>query len=86
MEEKRQPAKTFRLGRVRANVWLNDAGNGAMYNVTVSRPYKDGDAWRDATSFSRADLLPLRKVLDQAHDWIWERELAVPTEEANAAA
>ena len=86
MEEKKQPVRTFRLGRVRAKVWANETDDSTMYNVTPSRPYKDGETWKDSTSFSRGDLLALTKVLDQAHDWIWEQEQATPAEKANEAA
>ncbi len=34
----------------------------------------------------RGDLLALRKILDQAHDWIWEQEQVTREEEAKEAA
>ena len=39
--------------------------------MTVSRLYKDGDDWRDSTSFGRDDLPLVGKVLDRAHTWIF---------------
>jgi hypothetical protein len=44
-----------------------------MFNVTVSRSYKDSEAqWQESSSFGMDDLLPLAKALDDAHSWIHE--------------
>ena len=40
--------------------------------MTFSRLYKDGNNWKDSTSFGRDDLPLLAKVADQAHTWIFE--------------
>ena len=50
------PVHELRLGRIRAAIWENDTQNGTRHNVTLSRLYKDGDNWRDTTSFGRDDL------------------------------
>ena len=68
--EKVRPVHEVRLGRIRAAVWENDTKNGTRHNVTLSRLYRDGDDWKDSTSFGRDDLLLLAKVADQAHSWI----------------
>ena len=41
-----------------------------------SRSYKDGDQWKDTTSFNRDDLLVVAKLSDQAHTWVCEQEQA----------
>jgi hypothetical protein len=41
-----------------------------MYNVTVSRSYKDGDTWKDSASFGPDDLLVLAKAANDAHSYI----------------
>ncbi len=64
---KKRPVHELRLGRIRAAVWENSTENGTRHNVTVSRFYKDGDDWRDSTSFGRNDLPLLSKVADMAH-------------------
>lgn len=71
-QEKTKPVHEIRLGRIRAAVWENETQNGARHNVTVSRLYKDGDQWKDSTSFGREDLPVVCKVLDMAHTWIYE--------------
>ena len=69
--EKNRPVHEIRLGRIKAAIWENDTQNGTRHNVTVSRLYKDGDAWKDSTSFGRDDLPLVAKVADQAHSWIF---------------
>ncbi len=69
--EKNRPVHEVRLGRIKAAIWENDTQNGTRHNVTVSRLYKDGDAWKDSTSFGRDDLPLVAKVADLAHTWIF---------------
>ena len=68
------PTHVVRLGLVRASVWLNQTEQGPRYNVSVSRLYMGGDQrWHSTASFGLKDLLPLAKVVDQAHTWISEQ-------------
>ena len=50
---KARPVREVRLGRIRAAIWENETQNGTRHNVTFSRLYKDGDEWKDSTSFGR---------------------------------
>ena len=70
---KSKPVHEVRLGRVKAAVWANSTDNGVRHNVTLSRIYKDGEEWKDTTSFGRDDLPLVAKVADKAHDWIFEQ-------------
>ena len=65
-----RPVQEIRMGRIRAAIWENETESGTRFNVTVSRLYKDGDAWKDSSSFGRDDLLVVAKVLDRCHTWI----------------
>lgn len=65
-----RPVQEIRMGRIRAAIWENETTNGTRFNVTVSRIYKDGDTWKDSSSFGRDDLLIVAKVLDRCHTWI----------------
>ncbi|TWU34920.1 hypothetical protein [Novipirellula artificiosorum] len=67
-----RPVHEVRFGRVKAAIWANDTENGTRHNVTISRIYKDGEEWKDSTSFGRDDLPLVAKVVDKAHDWIFE--------------
>lgn len=68
--DKKRPVHEIRLGRIRAAIWENATEKGVRHNVTVSRLYKDGEQWKDTTSFGRDDLLLVAKVADLAHTWI----------------
>jgi hypothetical protein len=69
-----RPVHTVRYGSIKAAVWRNivDSGNSsrAMYNVSVSRSYKDGDEWKDSSSFGYDDLLLLAKAVKECHSFI----------------
>ena len=67
-----RPVHEIRLGRIKAAIWENDTKNGTYHNVSISRIYKDGDRWKDSTSFGRDDLPLVAKIADQAHTWIFQ--------------
>lgn len=70
-KEKRRPVHEVRMGRIKAAIWENESPNGTRHNVTLSRLYKDGEDWKDTTSFGRDDLLLVGKVASQAQTWIF---------------
>ena len=70
--EKKRPVHEVRMGRIRAAIWENSTDKGVRHNVTINRLYKDGDTWKDSTSFGREDLLLVAKVSDAAHSWIYQ--------------
>lgn len=72
-EAKNRPVHELRFGRIRAAIWQNETENGPRHNVTITRLYKDGNEWKDSTSFGRDDLPLVAKVCDQAHTWIFEQ-------------
>ena len=69
----KKPVHEIRLGRIRAAIWENETQNGTRYNVTLSRLYRDGDQWKDSSSFGRDDLLLVAKVADEVHTWIYSQ-------------
>ena len=72
--ESNKPVHETRLGRIKATIWANNTENGIRYNVSIVRVYKDGDDWKEATSFGREELLLVAKVADMAHTWIYEQK------------
>ena len=70
---KQKPAHEIRLGRIKATIWENETESGTRHNVVVSRIYKDGDEWKQTSSFGRDDLPLVAKVVDLAHTWIYEQ-------------
>ncbi len=70
----KKPVHEVRLGRIKAAIWENETQNGSLHNVTMSRLYRDGDQWKDSTSFGRDDLPLVAKVADMCHTWIFQQK------------
>jgi len=68
----KRPVHEIRLGRVKAAIWENDTKDGLRHNISLSRIYKEGNQWKDSTSFGRDDLPLVIKVADMAHTWVYE--------------
>jgi hypothetical protein len=70
-----RPVHTVRYGTIQAAIWRNMVGNGnasrPMYSVKFSRSYKEGEHWKDSTSFGLDDLLLLAKAANDAHTFIF---------------
>jgi hypothetical protein len=47
-----------------------DSNPSSFYSVTMSRSYKQGEEWEHTDSYATDDLLPLGKLLNEAHSWI----------------
>ena len=73
-----KPVKKIQLGSIRATIWENTNAKGASwFNVNVKRSYKDGDEFKDSTSFGVNDLPVASKAMDLALMWILDqREIA----------
>ncbi|MEM8669253.1 MAG: hypothetical protein AAGG48_17150 [Planctomycetota bacterium] len=65
------PIKRFAVGNgIRASVWKNDSkNNGSWLSVTITRTYRDGEEYKDTTSFRRDDLLFVAKAAELAFSW-----------------
>jgi 5-methylthioribose kinase len=63
-----KPAATLRDGSLKATLWRKQSENGVFFNVTLSRTYKDGEAYKDANSFSGAELLRIARLAGKAYD------------------
>ncbi len=72
MAKTKPPIQEVRIGRIKGLVWENETRNGARCSVTIVRLYKEGDEWRETTSFDRDDLPLVMKVADKCHDFIYE--------------
>jgi hypothetical protein len=67
----KRPVHEVRHRNIRATVWRNETAKGSMYNVTVSRSYRDDNGeWHDTGSFGFDDLMNLAKALYDAHSFI----------------
>ena len=70
------PAHKIRIGNLSATIWRNNGDKGVWYSVNPSRSYKKGDDWKDTESLRFDDLLPMGKLLSEAHSWIIEAKKA----------
>ncbi|MDZ4405305.1 hypothetical protein [Prosthecobacter sp.] len=78
-----KPAHEIKNGAVKVTIWSNEDQGKTRYSVTVSRSYKSGEDWKQTTSFFKSHLSKLTAALEQAEQWIAEREPAAA--EAQAA-
>ena len=77
------PAKTLRLGRIKATVWENESDQKKFFNVTFARTYMDdAKTFHDTDNFGRDDLPLVAKLADQAHSFIFERLAALKSEQS----
>jgi len=85
-EKENEPVHRIPVGNIRAAIWRNQNGKeGVWFNVTITRSYRDGETWKDSTSFSRDDLPVVSKVADMAYAWILERAMAAQQEKEGEA-
>jgi hypothetical protein len=66
------PVHTIRHRNIKASIWKNQTAKGVMYDVRVTRSYKENDVWHDSTSFGYDDLMNVAKLLSDAHSFITE--------------
>ena len=83
---KARPAHKIRLGALQVTIWRNPSDKGDWYSVTPSRGYKQGDVWKESDSLSFDDLLPMSKLLDEAHSWIMNHQAEQKSDKATKAA
>jgi hypothetical protein len=76
MTEKAKPAHKIRNRALSIAIWKNSGSKGTWYSCTAGRAYKDGEEWKESDRFDFDDLLPLAKLLDEAHSWILRAEQA----------
>lgn len=67
-----RPVQTLRHRSLKATIWRNETENGPMYNVMITRSYRDKESkeWRDTHSFSYDDLMNVAKLMYDAHSTI----------------
>jgi hypothetical protein len=70
IQQNPQPVHKIRHGAVSASVWRNETEMGPMFNVTFQRSYREGEEWKNSTSFGRKDLLVLGLIAARSFEWI----------------
>ncbi|MCA9166395.1 MAG: hypothetical protein KDB23_01945 [Planctomycetales bacterium] len=71
-----EPIERFPVGGgVRVSIWENESKyNGSWYRIAITRGYRDGDEYKDTTSFRRDDLLYVAKAAEMAFDWCLKQQ------------
>lgn len=78
-----QPEKTFRMGFVSASIFVNDyevndgkrKSRRSRRNVVLQRSYKEGDEWKQTSSFGLGDLPAAIRVLQLAQSHVESQEV-----------
>lgn len=65
-----KPVHTVRHGAISASIWRQETEKGSLFNVTFQRAYKDGESWKNSTSFGRNNLLVVSLIAARAFEWI----------------
>jgi len=81
-----RPFHEIRHRSIRATIWRNGTAKGPMYNVTVSRTYREDGQWKDSHSFAFDDLMNLSKALYDAHSFISAQQTQDRTDPQSTAA
>jgi hypothetical protein len=81
-----KPVHTIRHGVVSASIWRQESDKGSVFNVTFQRSYKDGDDWKNSTSFGRNNLLVVSLIAARAFEWIGNQPRQLKRQLASSAA
>ena len=83
--QSQKPVKVIRLRGISASIFANraksDGRDLTFHKVSVQRSYKDGEEWKQTTSFGRDDLPVVNMILRRAWEFILDTE-ATSKEEA----
>jgi len=73
-DNKNRPSYEKRLGNIRVAVWENITDGKRWHNAAITRRYKQGDDWKEASTFNgQADLALVAECVQCAKAWIAER-------------
>ena len=79
-EKDHRPIHTLRHRRLKATIWRNPTDAGVLFNVIVTRSYRDKatQAWHDTHSLGYDDLMNVVGLLQEARTFISELIAKVP--------
>jgi len=72
VEPDNRPIHTVRHRSLKATIWCNQTEKGVLYNVIVTRSYRDKETsqWRDTHSIGYDDLMNVAALMYEAHAFI----------------
>ena len=66
--------KRFRCGLISASLWVEsrtvEERTVEHHSISITKSYKDGDAWKKSKSFSTEDLPKIAMVASEAYKYI----------------
>jgi len=67
-----RPLHTVRHRSLKATIWRNGTEKGDLYNVVITRSYRDKETqeWRDTHSIGYDDLMNVAALMYEAHSYI----------------
>jgi hypothetical protein len=76
MSDNKPPEETFRIGSIKASVWLQEGQERpAFRSVSLARSYRDAQGqWQQSVTFTARDLPAAVKTLEMAMDYVLARE------------
>lgn len=68
----KRPLQTLRHRSIKATIWRNETEKGPMFNITISRSYRDKTSgeWRDTHSIGYDDLMNVAALMYEAHAFV----------------
>lgn len=87
-EAAKAPVKVIREGAIAASIWERQGVNGTFYEYTLSRSWKSQDGAKSgySTNFTARNAEQLVKVIEQATQYIHDRQPASTEPVAASAA
>jgi len=71
----KKPIHKIKDRRLSAAIWANKTKDGkTVHSVTFTRVYRQGEEFRDSTSFGRFDLLAIARLAQDAYAFLSQQE------------
>ena len=84
-----RPAFEQRFNHIRLSVWENQNKGQSWFNVVITRRFKDGDEWKESSSFSGlGDLALVSAAVRSAEKFLMDKSFddAAGSDESEAIA
>lgn len=80
MKSDKKPAFEHRLNHIRVTCWENRSTEGRQwFNTSVTRRYRDGEEWKESTTFNGlADLTLVAECIRLAMEFVRRAEASEP--------
>ncbi len=73
-EKKEQPTTKIRIGAISIAGWKHSSDKGDWMSYEMQRSYKDGDEWKNTSSFRRDDIPKMVLALNLAYEEAFQKD------------